>query len=224
MTVLACAVGADGTWLGADGHSQAGDLVVATATKKWNVSPDGLWAFAGAGEATFDSVLLDGGGADLWPGAGEQAAFDGRAALARSMREKLSAVDGFQLVRHAESVFGDYGWEALIATDGYVWRLCSDLRSFDKPLEGVYWASGSGADYAIGAMSALVARNVTSAEELVCAGVAAACRMCTTCGGEIVVERLGHTLPHNESRDGKDHTFVSGAAGDTRWSATRRLL
>ncbi len=190
MTVVAAAVGPDGTWMGADGQASIDELITTTTERKWNVSPDGWWAFAGAGEVAFDSVLVED---DLWPLGKDGPQNDpevGRRTLAGRMRQKLAAVDGFQLVRDEDSIFGDYRWSPLVVTEGHVWRLCSDLRSFEEPMEGAYHACGSGMDYAIGAMSALLDRGVTSAEELVRAGVGAACRLTTQCGGEVFVQRL----------------------------------
>lgn len=196
MTIIAAAIGPDGTWVGADGRAVVGDLVVTNESRKWNLSPSGLWAFAGAGEVTFDSVLIDGRG-ELWPdlpdspGLRQIAVAPGLSQLAENMRAKLDAVPGMELVRDEGCIFGDYRFSPLVATEGAIWRVCSDLRSFDGPIEGVYQAAGAGSDYAVGAMSALLAHGVTSAETLVRAAVATACRMSARCGGAVVVQRLG---------------------------------
>lgn len=201
MTILAAAIGPDGTWLGCDGYSvSTAGCVKSPAMKKWNISPDRLWAFAAAGEITFDTVVLR-DTQDLWPKATErqkggytellEQVHDERAAFAQRMRMKLLAVDGVQLIRDDDCFFGDFRISPLIVTPGFAWRLCSDLCSFDEPIDGVYHVEGAGADFAAGAMSALLAHGVTSAEELVKGGVAAACRSSVYCGGEMFFDNLG---------------------------------
>lgn len=196
MTIIAAAIGPDGTWIGADGQASVDDLVVTSESRKWNFSPSGLWAFSGAGEVTFDSILLDGPG-ELWPDEPAPPALRRLAKmtalrqLAENIRAKLDAVSGMELVRDDGCIFGDYRFSPLVATEGGIWRFCSDLRSFDGPLEGVYQAAGAGSSYAVGAMSALLDHGVVSGETLVRAAVEVACRMSTRCGGAVLVRRLG---------------------------------
>ena len=219
MTIIAAAIGPGGTWIGADGRATVGDLVTTNECRKWSLSPSGLWAFAGAGEVTFDSVLLEEAGGlwpdviypdypDLLPETGEA----GLRRLAGNIRAKLDAIPGMEFVRDPDCIFGDYRFAPLVATEGAIWRACSDLRSFDGPLEGVYQAGGAGSDYAVGAMSSLLAHGVTSGEALVRAGVETACRMSTLCGGSVVVQRIGR----------KDSPASCPSPGRTRFSQHRQ--
>lgn len=189
MTILAAAIGPDGTWLGADGLSTDPDGGrTSTGYRKWNISPDRLWAFASAGEVTFDAVVLEEIG-DLWPKKLEDVEHE-RKKFAQRIRERILAVKGVECVRDKDSIFGDFRLSPLVVTPGHAWRLCSDLRSFGEPFEGVFQTGGAGAEYATGAMSVLLASGVTSAERLVKAGVETACRSSVYCGGEMFFERL----------------------------------
>lgn len=181
MTIIAAAIGADGTWIGADGLSVAGNIVCSEASQKINVSPCGGLAFAAAGEVTYDGVLLQSKDS-IWPRklAGDALLLD----LASKMRTILSASSEFELVRDEDCAFGDYRFSPVVACDGHVWRLNSNLRTFDGPFEGRYQAAGAGADFALGAMSALVATGEESGERLVREGVASACRLSRDCGGQ----------------------------------------
>jgi len=160
---------------------------------KWNFSPDRLWSFASAGDVTVDSVLMH-DAHDFWPryvrtyaevGNVQDVVYAERADFARRIRTKLLAIDGAKQIRDEDSVFGDFRISPLVVTAGYAWQLCSDLRSFDEPVGGIYQVAGSGADFAAGAMSALLAHGVTSAEELVKGAVLAACSSSVYCGGEM---------------------------------------
>lgn len=195
MTIIAAALGPDGTWLGSDGISIVGDRITSRTTDKWNLSPAGDWAFAGAGLITYDAVLLD--DAALWRSIERvtDAQIDNSEGqllkLMAAMRSTIDEASGAEIVRDEGCVFGDYRFSPLVATTGHIWRLSSDLRSFDRALEGVYQAAGAGDDYAVGAMSALLASGETSAEVLVRAAVETACRTSIHCGGGVFVQRLG---------------------------------
>ncbi len=179
MTIIIAARGPDGTWLGADGLGLVNGFRVYENEQKWNTSPDGKWAYGGAGEVTYDAVL---GGVGLWP-----ESVEGAQCVAARMREKLKDAEGFE-----QTSFGDYGFSPIIAGPEGIWRLCSDLRSLNPALESRYLAAGCGDELAIGAMSALLARDPEiSARELVDVGLRTACRLHAYCGGEIYVERLG---------------------------------
>lgn len=189
MTIIATAMGPDGTWIGSDGLSMKGDnRVVSRSCDKWNVSPDGEWAFAGSGAITYDALLLED---SPWPDGSDDDPEAQLLGMAAAMRKAIDSAPGAKAVRDDDEVFSCYQFSPVVATPGHVWRLNSDLRSFDPALEGVYQAAGAGVDYAIGAMSALLARGETSAEVLVRTAVETACRVSTLCGGDIFVRRLG---------------------------------
>ncbi len=189
MTIIIAAQGADGLGL-------VNGFRVYEDEQKWNTSPDGKWAYGGAGEVTYDAVL--GGGPDMWPASED--GVEGAQCIAARMREKLKEAEGFEQTREDHCSFGDYGFSPIIAGPGGIWRLCSDLRSLNPALEGRYLAAGCGDELALGAMSALLngpgettmSRRVEiAAEDLVRTGLEVACRLHAYCGGELYVERLG---------------------------------
>ena len=185
MTIIAAAIGPDGTWIGSDGMSILGDLVNTTSRKKINVSQDGRWAFGGCGEYTYFAALLH--AEPVWPSARGREAMP---ELAEKMRSRLHEVKGFELVRDEGIPFGDYRYSPVVACNGYVCRLNSCLRAWNDPLEGVFQAAGNGVEFAIGAMSTLKAAGETSAEVLVRSAIEVCIRRCHGCGGEIQMVRM----------------------------------
>ncbi len=190
MTIIIAAQGADGTWLGSNGGSICNNNnLVQTTHRQWHRSPDGEWAFAGAGDHTFDCVLT--ADLELWPEPGETGVA-GLRTLMRSIRERILAVSDTELLRRDEDIFPGYGWSPVFAGPGGIWHAFTDMIGFGEAVEGRYLTEGSGAQIATGALSALLAREPNiSTEELVCGGLETACRLNVYCGGELYVERLG---------------------------------
>lgn len=95
-----------------------------------------------------------------------------------------------------DCIWPEWRWSPILATTTggadtfHVARACSGLLEVIPPREGWYQAAGCGETFAIGAMSALLARGVDSAEALARAAVNTACRCRPDCGGTIRVERL----------------------------------
>lgn len=187
MTIIAAAIGPDGTWIGADGLTTMGDIIMSTDTAKWRVSPDERWAFAGPGSMSYAEVILH-SGCDLWPTA---TGADGARELVANMRTILCNHPAFspEQIEPGDN-WSCYGWAPIIATDGHIWRVTSDLSSLVRAVRGVYLCAGGGSDVADGAMEAQLALGVTSARELVSNAVEAACARLTVCGGEISVRRI----------------------------------
>lgn len=183
MTILAAAIGPDGTWIGADTLVTADGRIVETSARKWTLSPNGRWAFAGGGSWAFDFALRD---ADIWPDVEGQF---GVVLMAAAMRARLLGLPEFEVIRDDEP-FGDFDWSPLVVGPGGVWRINSNLWTIDSAIEGVYQAAGAGQDFAAAAMSALLAAGETSAEAFVLAGIETACRMSVWCGGEIFLHKM----------------------------------
>jgi ATP-dependent protease HslVU (ClpYQ) peptidase subunit len=188
MTILAAATGWDGTWIGSDGLGTVDGRVVQTDAEKWNVSPNGIWAFAGGGSWAFDFALRY-DGSFQWPETVVGA--EGVALLASAMRDRLLGLPSFRIDEQRSAPFGDFEWSPLVVgPGGGPWRPNCDLWTVGGPVEGAYQAAGAGQDFASGAMSALIAAGETSAETIVRAGINTACRMSVWCGGEIFIHRM----------------------------------
>jgi hypothetical protein len=186
MTIIAAAIGPDGTWIGADGIAINGDLVTTTSERKINVGMFGKWAFGSSGEVTYDRAVM-GPEKPIWPEAtGEQ----GVKELAERMRSRLHDLPGFEPVKDDGCAFRDYRFSPLVACAGRVWRINSCLRAWDGPIEDVFQAAGIGVEFAIGAMSALKAAGEESSEVLVRSAIETCVRRCHGCGGEIQMVRM----------------------------------
>lgn len=191
MTIIAAAVGPDGTWIGSDGMQVVNDVIVQHDKKKWYVSKSRKWALAACGESTPQSVLaLE--QPDLWPPehVPEWTGREGALSIGQWARETLLATPEFSLVRDKDSSWGDYGFSPLIAATGGVWHLNSDLRTLSDAIDGYFVVAGPGEDFAHGACHRLLLMGLLSAEELVRAAIEAACYHSVWCGGETYVERL----------------------------------
>lgn len=191
MTIIIAATGPDGTWLGSNGGTICNNNnLVGTTHRQWHRSPDDEWAFAGAGDMTFDCVLTEDPD-HLWPEPGE-VGVAGLRTLMSSIRERVLAVSGAEVLRRDDDIFPGYGWSPVFAGPGGIWHAFTDLVGFGEAVEGRYLTEGSGSQIATGALSALLAREPSiSTEELVRGGLETACRLNVYCGGELNVERLG---------------------------------
>lgn len=192
MTICAAAIGFDGVWIGSDGHEQVNYTVTSRSSKKWTLSPCGTWALSEQGTGTNAAALEDlAEGDGFWP---TDTSRNGVRELARRLRAGFLAFGSHVTPTESsdeKTPFRDWNWSPIVATPQGIWRICSDLWTVQGPIEGFFHCAGSGDEHAAGAIVALHSTGVRSAEQLVRAGVATACRISVGCGGEQWVHRMG---------------------------------
>lgn len=189
MTICAAAIGPDGVWIGSDGREVWDGLITSEGMRKWNISPCREWAISHSGETAFLDVVRQIFAAGFsWPEARDE---DGVREFLCRLRAQVAAVpQGPQSKRDEEDVFPTWGWAPIVATPLGIWQLDSTLWALGGPTRGAFLAIGSGRALALGAMSALYDEGCRSAERLVQAAVATACRLECGCGGEQWIHRM----------------------------------
>jgi len=133
-----------------------------------------------AGWAVYDRILDDYLRDRPAPNLGSEAAiYSFFLELWKALRERYTLVN--DQAQSKDSPFGDLDSSFLIASQGGIFKVSPDL---DVGRFQQYYAIGSGADYALGAMHTSYATH-DSAEEVARVGVAAACAFDVYCDGQL---------------------------------------
>jgi hypothetical protein len=175
MTIIAAAVGDDGTWIGSDGlTSNEEGFIVSRNYPKWTISKNRLFAFAGDGSiipaAIMNRVVTETWEDEMLSGA------EGVLQLGDFMREAFVEAKEFPI---DHNTWTSFGYSPVVATPGQV-----------DPVMRCLQVSGCGEQLAIGCCHELRRSGFTKAEDLVRCAIDVACHYSIHCGGEIFIERL----------------------------------
>lgn len=203
MTIIAAAIGPDGTWIGSDGLVVR-DMVTATDAQKIIFSPDNAWAIGCSGTAAVQSALE--ASPLLWTGIGPPSREEAAALLTR-IREILDAA-GARPGPDGDCSLPDYHFTPLvIGVEVGPLIACSTLISYSAASAERCDAVGEAREYAVGAMHGMRTAGCRSAETMVRMAVQMSCERYAYCGGQIMVRRLG---------DRGDLTAIAEAAAEFR--------